>query len=148
MCPCCSSMCAIDVRWNDRWIGSNRALRNLVGAAQAGERPVEVAHGPMDVGEIVQRVHQLLRDRCASDGIGKRFFQRCARRRVLPHALEDAAEVRQVAGDGQLVAALAIDGERVLRDGQRLGVPPFVPAQQADASQARCARASCRRARG
>ena len=62
----------------------------LVGAAQARQRGIRLAHGAMDVGEVVQRVDQpsgVVDERRHRQG----FLERVARGRVIAHALENVA---------------------------------------------------------
>ena len=88
----------------------------------------------MDVGEVVQRERELLRilrDRRHR----QRFFDFVKAPRVIAHALEDAREVDEIAGHGILVAAFAVDGQRVFGLRQRLRNASLVPAEQSDAPQ-------------
>ena len=104
------------------------------GVLQIVERTAHVAERPVDVGDGVQNVRAL--DRVARDHRhGQRFLENREGALMLAHAAENVPEVRQIADDREIVLALPVDGERVFRNRQRVGVPSLVPAQQPDAAQ-------------
>jgi hypothetical protein len=108
--------------------------RNIVGPLQQFQRAIQISQRAMHVREILQAVHQrgwILRER----RYGKRFFQAHQCAGIFAHILQNDAEIGQVASDGKLVVAFAIDGQCTLSDRKRFRVPLFVPAQQSKAAQ-------------
>ena len=108
--------------------------RDVVCALQILQDSIGLAEHAVDIGDVLQGIHERrrgLRERWNR----QRFLQAGDGPLIFAHALQNHAEVRQIAGDCKFVIALAIDRERPFGDGQCSGVPPFMPAQQPHAAQ-------------